>query len=197
MKVGVTGIYASGKGTVCEMFGELGAWVIDTDIIAREIVEPGSEGLKMLIGEFGRDILDPDGTLNRRGLAKMVFNDPDRVKRLNGITHPLILNKTLELTVKNEGAIYMVNTPLLFEAGFDQYMDKNIVVTAGNDQVIKRGINRDGITETEIRDRLKNQISLNDKIKKADYVIDNSGALENTKRQVLSIWKTLKTGHRG
>ena len=85
----------------------------------------------------------------------------------------------------------MINTPLLFETDFHKFMDYNITVFANNDQVIERGISRDNITEIEIKERLNNQISLNEKIKLADYVIDNSSTTENTKRQVLEIWKTL------
>jgi len=90
----------------------------------------------------------------------------------------------------------MVNTPLLFESGFDKYMEKNIVVTAGNDQVLVRGSKRDNISPEEIKERLKHQIPLNQKVKLADYVIDNSGSIENTKRQVADIWNILTRNHR-
>ncbi len=191
MKVGVTGIYASGKGTVCTMFEELGAKVIDTDILAREVVEPGSIGLKLYVREFGKKILNADGTLNRRMLANIVFKDTRKVKLINEITHPLISQKLLEIINNAPDKIYMINTPLLFETDFHKFMDYNITVFANNDQVIERGISRDNITEIEIKERLNNQISLNEKIKLADYVIDNSSTTENTKRQVLEIWKTL------
>ncbi len=191
MKVGVTGIYASGKGTVCGLFEELGARVIDTDIVAREVVDPGSEGLDLLVKEFGAEILAPDGTLDRRAFANAVFGDPARVARLNEITHPLILKKVMEIIARSPGDIYMINTPLLFESGFNKFMEKNIVVVAGTDQVLKRGVLRDNITEEEIKARLNFQISLNEKVKLADYVIDNSQGIENTKRQVLEIWNIL------
>ncbi len=191
MKVGVTGIFASGKGTVCAMFEELGAVIIDTDILAREIVEPGSMGYDLLVKEFGRGILNSDGTLNRAALADLVFKDPEKVKKLNEITHPLIHERVLEIVNKDPERIYMINVPLLFESGFDEITDCDIVVYAKNDQVIERGINRDNISEIQIRERLNNQISLNEKIKLADYVIDNSATVENTKRQVIEIWKTL------
>ncbi len=196
MKIGVTGIFASGKGTVCAMFEELGARVIDTDIIARDIVEPGTEGLKMLVGEFGPEILGTDGSLDRRGFAGLVFKNPELVKRLNAITHPLILKKASEIFESAPGAVFMVNTPLLFESGFDRFMDKNIVVTAATEQALERGALRDRISREEIQDRLNNQISLNEKIKRADYVIDNSGGLENTRRQVVEIWNTLTNSTR-
>lgn len=196
MKIGVTGIFASGKGTVCGMFEELGARVIDTDIIARDIVEPGTEGLRRLVEEFGPGILADDGSLDRRGFANTVFKDPERVRRLNEITHPLILQRASEIFHSDPQAVFMVNTPLLFESGFDRFMDLNIVVTANTDQALERGALRDNITKDEIRDRLNNQISLNEKIKKADYVIDNSGGLENTRRQVVEIWNTLTNSTR-
>lgn len=196
MKIGVTGIFASGKGTVCGMFEELGARVIDTDIIARDIVEPGTEGLRRLVEEFGSGILADDGSLDRRGFANTVFKDPERVRRLNEITHPLILQRASEIFHSDPQAVFMVNTPLLFESGFDRFMDLNIVVTANTDQALERGALRDNITKDEIRDRLNNQISLNEKIKKADYVIDNSGGLENTRRQVVEIWNTLTNSTR-
>jgi dephospho-CoA kinase len=189
MRIGVTGIFASGKGTVCEMFRELGAGVVDTDIVAREIMEPGANGLKKVVEEFGDSFINSDGTLDRRGFANSVFTSAEKVKRLNEITHPLILDIVMERT-SGEG-LFMVNTPLLFESGFDKYMEKNIVVTAGNDQVLDRGSRRDNITPEEIKERLKHQIPLNEKVKLADYVIDNSGNIDNTKRQVADIWNIL------
>jgi len=189
MRIGVTGIFASGKGTVCEMFRELGAGVVDTDIVAREIMEPGSAGLEKVVEEFGDSFINSDGSLDRRGFANHVFTSSEKVKRLNEITHPVILEIVME---RSEGkGIFMINTPLLFESGFDKYMEKNIVVTAGSDQVLVRGSKRDNISTEEIKERLKHQIPLNEKVKLADYVIDNSGSIENTKRQVADIWNIL------
>ncbi len=191
MKIGVTGIFASGKGTVCSMFQDLGARVIDTDILAREIVMPGADGLKALVREFGKGILTPDGGLDRRAFANIVFKSPEKVSRLNEITHPLILKRVMDIVAESPGDIYMINTPLLFESGFDKIMDRNIVVVAKREQVLERGVKRDRITEQEIIDRLDHQFSLNEKVKLADHVIDNSSTLENTKRQVLEIWNSL------
>ncbi len=189
MRIGVTGIFASGKGTVCAMFQELGAKVIDTDEVAREVVEPGSVGIQLIELEFGQKFIDAEGGLDRRKFANHVFQNELLVEKLNSITHPLIL----DLVIQRSGgdAVYMINTPLLFESGFNNYMDKNIVVVADDEQVIERGIKRDNITEREIRDRLQHQISLNEKRELADYVIDNSKGLENTKRQVTDLWNIL------
>ena len=197
MKIGVTGVYASGKGTVCAMFRELGAHVLDTDTIAREIVEPGSDILLRLKEEVGTDIINKNGTLNRIKLADIVFKDKKKVSLLNRITHPPILQRVKDIIQSSSSQFFVVNIPLLYESGFDRYMDKNIVVTAHDDQIIERGIKRAGITENEIRNRLKNQISLKEKIKKADYIIDNSYTIENTRRQVIEIWNNLtKEGKR-
>ncbi len=190
MRIGVTGIYASGKGTVCSMFEQLGAIVIDTDIIARDIVIPPSPVLTTLVNTFGNDILNPDGTLNRRYLAQKVFSNKKLVETLNAITHPAILQEVMKRS-HDANNIYMINTPLLFETEFYTYMDKNIVVIADTQQVLTRGVLRDGITEEEIKARLNHQISLKEKMKMADYIIDNSGSLENTKKQVEELWKTL------
>jgi len=189
MRIGVTGIFASGKGTVCGMFRELGAEVIDTDIVAREIMEPGQDGLRRVIENFGSDFINSDGTLDRRGFANSVFGDNEKVKILNGITHPEILKIVMERS--SGDGIYMINTPLLFESGFDKSMKYNIVVTAAERQVLSRGSKRDKISEDEIKERLKHQIPLNEKVKLADYKIDNSGSIEQTKRQVIDLWKIL------
>ena len=189
MRIGVTGIFASGKGTVCALFEELGASVIDTDIVAREIVEPGTEGLAAIIREFGEEFLAEDGSLKRREFGMAVFKDEKKVARLNSITHPLILKEVLE---RSEGdGIFMINTPLLFESHFDREMDQNIVVVAEVNQAVSRGMERDKISETEIRERLNHQIPLNKKVELADYVIDNSGSQGETKRQVKELWKIL------
>jgi len=189
MRIGVTGIFASGKGTVCELFRELGAEIIDTDIVAREIMEPGQDGLKSVIEKFGSEFINPDGTLDRRGFANSVFGDHEKVKILNEITHPAIQKIVIERS--SGDGIYMINTPLLFESGFDKIMKYNIVVTAGDSQVLSRGSKRDKISEDEIKERLKHQIPLNEKVKLADYSIDNSGTIEDTKRQVVDLWKIL------
>jgi dephospho-CoA kinase len=189
MRIGVTGIFASGKGTVCELFRGLGAEIIDTDIVAREIMEPGQDGLMSVIKEFGPDFINSDGTLDRRAFANSVFGDNEKVKILNEITHPAI-QKIVEERSSGKG-IYVINTPLLFESGFDKIMKYNIVVTAGDNQVLDRGSKRDKISVEEIKERLKHQIPLNEKVKLADYIIDNSGTIEDTKRQVVDLWKIL------
>ena len=190
MRLGVTGVYASGKGTVCSMFEELGAVLVDTDVIAREIFEPGSEALEKLVTALGDNILNSDGSLNRSETAEIVFNNPKKLTILNDISHPIILKIVLDRTA-DDSKIFAVNVPLLFETGFNVFMDKTVVVSANLDQIVKRGIERDNFDEKNVLLRLKHQIPLNDKIKSADYIIDNSLSIEDTKRQVSELWNIL------
>ena len=190
MRVGVTGNYASGKGTVCDIFGEFGAYHIDTDVISREISSPGTNGYQRIINCFGNSYLLDSGELDRRKLGKAVFTDPTMLSELTSILYPLILEQTLKLSQDNS-KIHMINAPVLFEAGFDRYMDTIIVVSAPLSSSINRGKIRDGLSTEEILSRLENQISLNEKIKAADYVIDNSGTIEQTRIQAEAIWNNL------
>jgi dephospho-CoA kinase len=190
VRVGVTGNYASGKGTVCGIFSAFGAIHIDTDIISRDITQPESPGLKKIIAAFGSEFILPSGGLDRRKLGMRVFSSPDELFKLTSILYPLILNRTIELT-PDSSCIYMINAPVLFEAGFDAYMDAIIVVSSPIDLSVERGTSRDGLSHDEIMNRLNNQISLNEKIKSADYVIDNSGTLEQTRIQAEAIWNNL------
>jgi dephospho-CoA kinase len=191
MRIAVTGSYATGKGTVCAMFSELGAIEIDTDSIAREIVEPGMETLSRIVEAFGKEFLNSDGSLNRRALGKHVFADPEKVSILNSITHPKIRERIIELSPETNGKIYMINAPVLFEAHLEDNMDAVIVVSASKDQSIQRGAKRDGLDPSEIEMRLSRQISFNEKKKKSDYVIDNSGDLNYTRKQVNEIWNSI------
>jgi dephospho-CoA kinase len=190
MKIGITGNYASGKGTVCSFFHELGAIIIDTDIIARDIVQPGSPCLIAIVKAFGESFRNADGTLKRRELAVEAFSSAEKTAILNGILHPTIKQKVLEITV-NPDNIYVINTPLLFESGFDRMMDVIITVSADPESSIERGIKRDKISSEEIKLRLSRQFSLKEKEKRSDYIIDNSGNLENTKKQVVAIWNKI------
>jgi dephospho-CoA kinase len=190
MRIGITGSYASGKGTVCSFFESCGATVIDTDIIARDLVEPDSPLLNAIIDTFGQQFLNTDGTLKRRELGKYVFSDPEKTNMLNALLHPAILQETLKKSASS-GIPYIINAPVLFEAGFDRYMDIIITVSAGMESLINRGKKRDGLTEEEIISRISRQISLKEKEARADYIIDNSGDLENTKRQVIEIWNKI------
>lgn len=191
MRIGVTGNYASGKGTVCAIFEELGGRIIDTDLLAREIVMPGAPVLAHICERFGGDLIRPDGSLDRVLLASRAFGDSESVKALNAIMHPPILELTLRQSAGN--SVYFINTPLLFESGFDKYMDYTIAVNAARDLAATRGMRRDGIGLDMIEARRQYQFSFNEIAEKADFIIDNNADLESTREQVLKLWKTIQT----
>ncbi|MBP8082531.1 MAG: dephospho-CoA kinase [Spirochaetes bacterium] len=190
MRIGVTGNYSSGKSTVCSFFEELGGVIIDTDIIARKVLERGSSGLKKIIETFGEEYILPDGELDRRKLAYHVFKSEELTRTLNLIVHPLISDIVIKESIEDD-RIYFINAPLLFEAKLNPLMEKNIIVVADEKLMFERGKARDNLSEEEIRDRLSRQFSVKEKIKFSDYVIYNSGDLTETRRQVEDIWKTL------
>jgi dephospho-CoA kinase len=190
MRIGLTGHYASGKSTVSKMFEKLGASTLDTDVIAREIVEPGKTAYHQILDHFGNSILKADLTLDRKKLASIVFTNKEKLELLNSITHPIILKITLERSA-NKSKKFIINVPLLFQAGYDIYMDIIIIVTAQDELLIKRGAARDKSTEEDAKLRLISQNSINPYFKKADYIIDNSLSIENTKNQVIEIWNSL------
>ena len=164
-------------------------------MIAREIFEPGSEALEKLVNAFGNSILNSDGTLNRAKTAEIAFNDSKKLTILNDISHPIIIKEILD-RASDQSKIFAINVPLLFETGLNVFMDKILVVTSNLDQIIKRGMERDNFSEKEVLLRLKYQIPLNEKIKSADYIIDNSLSIEDTKRQVFEAWNILSKTER-
>lgn len=190
LRIGITGHYASGKSTASKYFKELGAIIIDTDIVARDIVNPGQDAYNKIVEHFGDVITNDDNTLNRQKLADIVFNNKDELQVLESITHPAIFNETMSLS-EDKKNIYIINVPLLFQTDFYKYMDKVIIVRAKNDQIFERGKVRDNLTFEAINSRLNNQISINNFLDQADYIIDNTMSLNETKEQVQKIWKTL------
>ncbi len=190
MRIGVTGNYASGKGTVCSIFEELGGIVIDTDIIAREIVEKGSPALVKIAESFGKEMIDDNGELDRKRLASAVFTSKESVEKLNAIMHPLIL----ELTLARSGGdgMFFINAPLLFEAHFDRHMDYIILVYSQRGVAAERGMRRDSISHEQVELRTEHQFSFNEIREKADFIIDNNVDLIRTRKQVERLWKTIQ-----
>lgn len=193
--IGLTGGIATGKSTVSAILRELGLEVIDADAVARELVTPGSDCLRALVDEFGREILNPDGTLNRKKLGRMVFADPKKLERLNEITHPAIVNeikRRMEIIKgRSQGPpqAAVIDAPLLFEVGLDEIVDEVWVVTLDEEEQLKRLVERDGLTRAEAEARLRAQMPLSEKIKRADIVIDNSGSLESVMEKVKGLWR--------
>ena len=183
---GLTGGLASGKSTVAARLRARGLPVIDADALAREVVAPGSEGLAEVVRALGPEVLLPDGGLDRARVAELIFGDPDRRRRLNAIVHPrigaLTAERAAELAARGED-LACYEAALLVENGLADAFRPLVVVAAPEAVQVARAMARDRATEAQVRARLAAQRPLADKIAVADYVIDNSGAPEDTQQQ--------------
>ena len=199
LRVGLTGGVACGKSTVAKMFADLGAHVADADIIAHELYRPGQDVYQELVKRFGREIVKPDGEIDRAKLAAAAF-DGGRVEDLNKIVHPAVIRQQdrwmRELAARDPYAVAMVEAALIFEAGVKDRFDKIMVVTCKPAQKITRFAERTGRNEADARAdvdrRTKAQIPDEEKARQADFVIDNSGSVEETRHQVQRIYAELK-----
>ncbi|MGZ4829810.1 MAG: dephospho-CoA kinase [Candidatus Angelobacter sp.] len=199
LRVGLTGGVACGKSTVARMFADLGANIVDADTIAHELYRPGHEVLQELVKHFGPEILKPDGELDRARLAALVF-DGGRVEELNRIVHPAVIRQQDQwmrvLGEKDPYAVAIVEAALIFEAGVKDHFDRIMVVTCRPAQKTARFAQRTGMNEDEARAdverRNKAQMSDEEKARRADFVIDNSGSVEETRHQVQRIYSELK-----
>lgn len=183
----MTGGIASGKSFVSsELARRSGAFVIDVDQIARELVEPGEPALETIIREFGPEFRRDDGTLDRRALGRLVFSDPDALARLNRIMFPRLREATQKQVreAAREHSLVVVDAAVLYEAGLDALVDRVICVTANEEVRLERIMARDGLSRQEALDRVKAQTGLEEQARRADFVVDNSGAPEATARQV-------------
>ncbi|HHL39692.1 MAG TPA: dephospho-CoA kinase [Deltaproteobacteria bacterium] len=200
MVLGVTGGMATGKSLVTAMLKELGAEVVDADAIAREIVEPGREALSEIVRRFGDGVIAADGALDRKALAEIVFADARKLAALCEITHPRIRaeirRRIRELKKKDPQALIVVDAPLLFETGLDREMDKVLVVCAPEHLQLERARSRDGLTEEQARSRMKAQMPLEEKLRRADYVVDNSSTVERTRERVEELYRELAAAPR-
>jgi len=189
--IGITGNIASGKSTVARMFEALGARIIDADEIARIVVEPGAPAWKEIVGEFGKDILEPGGTIDRKRLGDIVFGDEARRKRLNEITHPRIMERIRGLVreyEKEKAPVVMIEAALIVEkGGLKDLIDALIVVTADEETQIRRLMEGKGYSREEAVSRLRAQMPAREKMIHGDYIIDNSGSLEDTRARVKAV----------
>ena len=193
--VGLTGSIGTGKSTVSRMFAHLGARVLDADVLAREVVMPGQPAYLKIVEEFGPQVVQEDGALDRKALGLIVFADPARRKRLEEITHPAIgLRQQRILSVLDEEAfegIVIWDVALLFETGGVARMDRVVVVATDPDTELARLMARDGLTEDAARGRIASQMPVAEKAKRAHYMIDNSGSRADTEQQVKAVYEAL------
>lgn len=194
--IGLTGGIASGKSTVTQILIENGLPVIDADSMARKVVEPGKKAWKKLKKEFGDEIFHPDGTLNRNKLGEIIFANTEKRKRLNLITHPEIIKEMVIAAIKVGLRGYpfvILDIPLLYETGeLVGLMYKVIVVNCPQEQQIERLVSRNNLTVEEAKLRIACQMSLETKCQMADFVVENSASVEDTKEQVEKIIRDLK-----
>lgn len=194
MILGLTGSIASGKSVVADTFVENGAILVSADLLAREVVNPGSPTLAKLVDAFGLEILTAGGSLNREVMAQKVFGDPLARHQLESIIHPAIAHladcRLTELrNARHELIVY--EAPLLFEAGAESRVDQVLVVVVDPVVQLERLIQRDNLSEVEARQRVAAQWPQADKVQRADFVIDNSGSLEQTRHAVASLYNYL------
>lgn len=195
MIVGLTGSIATGKSTVSKMFTELGAVIVDADKIVRHVQTPQQPAWRDIVEAFGEEILLPTGELDRAKLGSIVFNNEEKRKRLNEIVHPRVREERDRLTesalAENPDAIVIWDIPLLIETGIYKEVEKTIVVYVDPQTQLQRLLERDELTEEAAKSRIAAQMSIDEKKQYADFLIDNRGTVEDTRRQVEQIWQVL------
>ncbi|MEU6498194.1 dephospho-CoA kinase [Streptomyces californicus] len=192
LKVGLTGGIGAGKSEVSRLLVERGAVLIDSDRIAREVVEPGTPGLAAVVEEFGPDILTAEGTLDRPALGALVFADDQRRAALNAIVHPLVGARAAELErAAPEDAVVVHDVPLLTENGLAPFYDLVVVVDASAETQLDRLVTLRGMTESDARARMSAQATREERRAVADLVVDNDGTHEALVEQVDAVWDEL------
>ena len=188
LRIGLTGGIGSGKSTVARLLAERGAHVVDADVLAREVVEPGTPGLAAVVGAFGDRVLTPDGALDRPALAAVVFRDPDARARLDGIVHPMVRDRAVErIAALPADAVVVQDIPLLVETGQAGSFDLVLVVEADLGTRVARLVDR-GLTEGDARARIAAQATDDERRAAAVVVLDNSGTVEELAEQVDRFW---------
>ena len=196
LRVGLTGGIATGKSHCLERFGRLGAKTIDADVLAREAVSRGSQGLEAVVRRFGRSVLRSDGNLDREALGHIVFGDDAARRDLEAIIHPEVY-RAIEswfgaLTRQSEpGTVAIADVPLLFETNRDTDFDVVVVAACSRDQQIERLLAR-GMSKNDAEDRIGAQLPIDEKVRRTAYVIDTSGTLDDTDAQVDRYWRVFK-----
>jgi len=196
MYLGLTGNIASGKSTAAEFFEKLGCYCIDTDNISREVMSPEGEAYPLVIENFGDEILLPDKTIDRQKLRKIVFEDKNLRKKLEQIVQPAILRSERkmvgEIKGKDDSAVIITQAALTIEAGTQDRFDGIIVVYTDPDTQIKRLMKRDSISKEDAVRIIDSQMDISEKLKYADFIINNSGGLENLRSEVERVYKLIK-----
>lgn len=193
-RVGLTGGIAAGKSAVSRVLRDLGAVVIDADQLAREVVAKGTPGLDAVVAEFGPEVLGADGELDRPAMARLVFADDDARRRLEGIVHPLVFERIVELeAAAPDDAVVVHDIPLLAESGRAGTFDAVIVVDTPEEVQVERMVRDRGWDEEEARSRIRAQASRQDRLAIATHVVDNTGTLEDLRDRVTEVFDELRS----
>jgi dephospho-CoA kinase len=200
LRVGLTGGLASGKSLVGRALADLGCYVIEADVLGRQVLEQGGETYDAVIAAFGKEILDPDGKINRRRLAAIVFADnadaQQQLAKLNALVHPPVKLRERDLadefTRDHPDGIVVTEAAILVETGSYKDYDRLIVAVCRPEQQIERSMERDGVSREEVLRRLRRQMPLEEKVKYADFIIDTSGSKEATLQQVRTVYEALR-----
>lgn len=184
--LGLTGSIATGKSTAVEVFRKAGYPVVDSDLIAREVVEPGTSGLAAIVAYFGKNILNLDGTLNRKALGQLIFSDDQKRTALNQLLAPFLEERIVGdiQAAKKTSDLVIADIPLLYEQGYERHVDQVAVVYIPEKLQIERLMKRNHLTEDEALQRLKSQESIEMKKNKADVVFDNQGTVAELEKQI-------------
>jgi dephospho-CoA kinase len=197
LKVGLTGGLATGKSFVGRAFAALGCHLIKADDIGRAVMQPGGAAFEPIVREFGQEMLDPDGSIDRKRLADLVFNDPTRLDALNRLVHPPVIREQdrllAEIATRDPGAIAVVEAAVMIEAGTYKRLDKVVLAVCREEQQVERAIQRGGLSREEALARIRRQMPLEEKRKVASYVIDTSGSESETLRQVQAVYNLLRS----
>ncbi len=191
--IGLTGGIGTGKSEAARHLVALGAELIDADVVGHEAYRPHAEAWRRVVEAFGEGILGPDKEIDRRSLGAIVFSDPEQLARLNGIMHPLMAGMVQERidTYREEGAgVVVVEAALLFEAGWNSLVQEVWVTDSPVDVVVQRLAQRNGMSEDEARRRVSSQMSRDERLERADFVIDNSGDVEGMQKVIDELWAT-------
>lgn len=196
LRVGLTGGIASGKSTVRELLGALGCHTIDADKLVAELYEPGRAGHAALVAAYGDGILRDDGTIDRIKLANIAFSDPSEAKKLNALIHPIVIAETENRLGRIAEGIAVVEATLMIESGGRQRYDRLVIVDVDPAVQVERGVAR-GLSREEVLRRIANQIPREERVRHADYVIDNSGDRAQLERETRRVYELLLTDLRG
>lgn len=199
MVIGLTGGIASGKSTISDMLRELGAAVIDADIVSRDVVSQGSNAYNRIIESFGEDILLEDGEINRKQLGNIVFSDEEKLKLLNEITHPEIIknvNTTIEALRKQQKKVVVVDAAILIEMGLTKHVDCVWLVLANRETQLKRVMERDELSSEDAWNRINAQMSNEERLHYADAIIDTTHPVDEVRNRVKELWFSLQSGEK-